>query len=204
MEEGGVAAGKSTAAARGAWIVCEDEASQSLRPPRARSWGRVGRTPVVRVRGRGSGRVSMAGMVCFRPGDRSRLIYSFRVHRGRKGEPKGFTWQDYRDLIVRAHNQLKGPIVLVWDNLRTHLMPRMKEFIAANEDWLTVFHFPSYAPDLNPQEGIWSLVKRTIGNLAAANLDQLAAAVKRSLRKTQYRPHLIDSCLIGTGLTLTN
>ncbi|MEV7163231.1 hypothetical protein AB0N60_14150 [Streptomyces microflavus] len=63
-------------------------------------------------------------MVCFRPGDRSRLIYSFRVHRGRKGEPKGFTWQDYRDLVVRAHNQLKGPIVLVWDNLRTHLVPQ--------------------------------------------------------------------------------
>ncbi|WUX71178.1 transposase [Streptomyces sp. NBC_01429] len=32
-------------------------------------------------------------------------------------------------------------------------MPQMKEFIAANEDWLTVFHLPSYAPDLNPQEG---------------------------------------------------
>ena len=54
VEEGGVAGGKSTAAARGAWIVFEDEASQSLRPPRARSWGRVGQTPVVRVRGRGS------------------------------------------------------------------------------------------------------------------------------------------------------
>ncbi|MFC9621273.1 transposase [Streptomyces sp. NPDC056930] len=173
-----------------------------MRPPRARSWGHIGRTPVVRVRGRGSGRVSMAGMTCFRRGDRSRLIYSFRVHRGRKDEPKGFTWEDCRDLIVRAHNQLKGPIVLVWGNLRTHLMPQMKEFIAANEDWLMVFRFPSYAPDLNPQEGIWSLVRRTIGNLAAANLDQFAAAVKRSLKKTQYRPHLIDGCLMGAGLTI--
>ncbi|WP_328983033.1 hypothetical protein [Streptomyces mirabilis] len=36
-------------------------------------------------------------------------------------------------------------------------MPQMKEFIAANEEWLTVFHFPVYAPDLNPQGGIWSL-----------------------------------------------
>ncbi|MEU9256651.1 hypothetical protein AB0D66_33395, partial [Streptomyces sp. NPDC048270] len=32
--------------------------------------------------------------------------------------------------------------------------------------------------DLNPQEGIWLLVKRTIGNLAAANLDQLVRTVK--------------------------
>ena len=61
MEEGGMAAGKSTAAAHSAWILFEDEASQSLRPPRARTWGRVGCTPVVSVRGR----VSMAGMACF-------------------------------------------------------------------------------------------------------------------------------------------
>ncbi len=81
-------------------------------------------------------------------------------------------------------------------------MPQMKDFIAVNEDWLTVFHFPSYATDLNPQEGIWSLVKRAIGNLAAANLDQLAAAVKRSLKETQYRPDHIDGCLMGTGVTI--
>lgn len=82
-------------------------------------------------------------------------------------------------------------------------MPQMKEFIEANEDWLMVFQFPSYAPDLTPQEGVWSLVKRTIGNLAAANLDQIATAVKRSLKKIQYRPHLVDGCL-GTGPTMDN
>ncbi|MDH6580817.1 hypothetical protein P3T29_006511 [Kitasatospora sp. MAP5-34] len=118
----------------------------------------MGRTPVVRVRGSGSGRVSMAGMSCYKKDQRSRLIYGFRVHRGRKGEPKGFTWKDYRDLILRARIQLGGPIVLVWDNLSAHLMPPMKEFIAANQDWLTVFQLPSYAPDLNPRKpsGHWS------------------------------------------------
>ncbi len=207
-----MAAGRSAAAAREAWLVFEDEAGQSMRPPRARTWGRVGCTPVVRVRGRGAGRVSMAGLSCYKPGQRSRMLYSFHVYRGRKGEKKGLTWQDhrvdghrrqdYRDLLIRAHNQLGGPIVLVWDNLRAHLMPPMREFIEASKDWLTVFQLPSYAPDLNPQEGIWSLVKRTIGNLAAANLDQLARAVKRSLKKIQYRPHLVDGCLAATGLIL--
>jgi hypothetical protein len=28
------------------------------------------------------------------------------VHRRRKGEPKGFTWRDYRDLILAAHHGL--------------------------------------------------------------------------------------------------
>jgi hypothetical protein len=36
----------------------------------------------------------------------------------------------------------------------------------------------------------------------AANLDGLVRIVKRKLEKIQYRPHLIDSCLAGTGLTI--
>ncbi|MFJ9840250.1 transposase [Kitasatospora sp. NPDC101155] len=78
----------------------------------------------------------------------------------------------------------------------------MQEFVQASKDWLTVFQLPSYAPDINPQKGIWSLVKHTVGNLAAADLDQLARAVRRSLKKIQYRPHLIDACLATTGLIM--
>ena len=33
-----------------------------------------------------------------------------------------FGWQDYRNLIVVAHNQLKTPVVWVWDNLNVHLV----------------------------------------------------------------------------------
>ncbi|MEU9121065.1 hypothetical protein AB0C96_14610 [Streptomyces sp. NPDC048506] len=90
MEEGGLAAGKATATACDGWIVFEDEAGQSMTPPRARTWGRVGRTPVVQVRGRGLGRVSMAGMTCYKPGERSLMFYAVREYRGRKGQPKGF------------------------------------------------------------------------------------------------------------------
>lgn len=171
-----------------------------MTPPRAKTWSRIGQTPVARVRGRGSGRISMAGMVCYKPGERSRLIYRLREYRGRKGEPKGFGWRDFRDLIVRARIQLGGPIVLVWDNVRLHLTAGIREFIDANAEWLTVFQLPSYAPDLNPTEGIWSLVKRDIGNLAAADLEQITCAVKRKLKMLQYRPEVIDGCLSGTGL----
>ena len=102
-----------------------------MTPPRARSWGRIGRPPVVRVRDRGSGQVSMVGMACYKPGERSRLIYAIREYRGRKDEPKGFGWREFRDLIVRARIQLGGPIVLVWDNVRLHLTTGMREFVDA-------------------------------------------------------------------------
>jgi hypothetical protein len=62
MEEGDLAADKSTAAALGGCIVFEDECGQSMRPPRARTWGRRGTTPVIRVRGGGTGHISVAGL----------------------------------------------------------------------------------------------------------------------------------------------
>jgi hypothetical protein len=39
-------------------------------------------------------------------------------------------------------------------------------------------------------------------NVAAADLDGLIRIVKRKLKKIQYRPHLIDGCLAGTGLKI--
>jgi hypothetical protein len=66
---------------------------------------------VVKVRGAGGGRVSIAGVACYRPGDRPHLFYQLRVYRRRKGEAKGFTWADYRDLILATHRALSAPLV---------------------------------------------------------------------------------------------
>ncbi len=73
---------------------------------------------------------------------------------------------------------------------------------ATSCSWLTVFLLPTYAPDLNPVEGVWSLLKRSVANLAATNLDHLVRVVERKLKKIQYRPHLLEGCLAETGLTL--
>lgn len=67
---------------------------------------------------------------------------------------------------------------------------------------LRVFQMPSYAPELNPQEGIWSLLKRSVANFVAADLTGLTRTVKRRLKKIQYRPQLIDGCLAETGLIM--
>ena len=203
MEEGNLAAGKRTAAALGAWIVFEDETGQSLRPPRARTWGRRGITPVIRVRAGGSGPVSVAGLACYRPGHRTRLIYRLHHYRGRKGQRKSFTWQEYRDLLTAAHHQLPGGnMVLVWDNLNVHLRAELRAFITA-QAWLEVFQLPSYTPDLNPVEGIWSVLKRgPLANVSFNRFAHLLQVIKHGLRRIQYQPDLIDGCLTGTGLSL--
>src|SRR3954466_10487573 len=65
--------GTRLAASTGAWIVFEDEAGATLRPPKARTWAARGHTPVVAVSGKG-GRVSMAALVCYRPGCRGPAV----------------------------------------------------------------------------------------------------------------------------------
>lgn len=68
--------------------LLEDEAGLSLRPPIARTWGRRGTTPVVRVPvGRGAGKVSTAVLACW------------RRHRS---ERQSLSWRGYRDQLVAA------------------------------------------------------------------------------------------------------
>jgi putative transposase len=158
---------------------------------------------VVRVTGGSNKRVSLAALIAVRPGCGARLIY--RVHRGRRSRDdrrKGFTEVDYARLLDDAHQQLGGPLVVVWDGVNTHVSRAMADLVAAR-DWLTVFRLPPYAHELNPVESVWSHLKRSLANLAKHDISQLAALVKTRLRRMQYRPGLLDGFLAGTRLDLT-
>ena len=147
-------------------------------------------------------RVSIAALIAVRPGRQPCLIY--RTHRGRRGgRRKGFTEADYARFLDAAHQQLDGPVVLVWDNLNTHVSQAMCELIAAR-DWLTVYRLPPYAPELNPVEAVWSNLKRSLANLTKQDIDQLTALVKTRLRRMQYRHGLLDGFLAKTALDLGN
>jgi hypothetical protein len=195
-----VAGGKRVAGRLNAWICFADEAGQTLHPAKATTWARRGHTPVVKVTAKGSVRVSVAGLVCYRPGQRSRLIYRTRTYRGRKTDPKGFREPDFADLLDAAHRQLGAPIVLVWDRLAGHKSARMRELIAARP-WLRVYLLPGYAPELNPVEKAWSVMKRSLANLPATTATALTTAVKNRLKRMQYRDGLIDGYLTATGLS---
>ncbi|MFG2395183.1 transposase [Streptomyces lavendulae] len=157
---------------------------------------------MVRVRGRSRRRISIAAVTCHKPGHRSRLIYRPRRDDGRRDGRKSFSWRDYRDLLIAAHQQLGGPIVLVWDNLNVHKAAGLREF-AASREWLTIYYLPPYAPDLNPVEGIWSLLRRGwLSNVAFHTPEHLVQRIRRGLRHIQYRSDLIDGCLAETGLTI--
>jgi putative transposase len=157
---------------------------------------------VVRVSGKGSGKVSVAGLACYQPGARARLFDWARTHYGRKGERRSLSEADYAHLVTAAHHQLHAPVILIWDNLNTHSSAAIRRFIEAHPDWLTEARLPAYAPDLNPVEGAWANMKNGLGNLAAADAGQLTAIIKNRLKSIQYRPAFIEAFLAQSGLSL--
>ena len=147
-----------------------------------------------------SPRLSLAALLATKPGHRPRLLY--RTHSSRRrsiGRRKGFSEVDYARLLDAAHRQLGDPIVLVWDNLNTHVSAAMAEIIAARP-WLTVFRLPPYAHELNPVEPVWAHLKRSLANLTKHNLAELTALVKTRLKRMQYRPALLGGFLASAGL----
>jgi hypothetical protein len=173
-----------------------------LRPPKGRTWGRRGHTPVVKVTGSSNRRVSLAALIAVKPGHRPRLIYRVHNNRRRGDKRKGFTETGYARLLDAAHQQLGGHLVVVRDNSNTHTSHAMAGLIAAR-DWLTVCQLPPYAHELNPAEPVWSHLKRSLANLAKRNLAQLTALIKTRLRRMQHRPGLLDGFLASTRLDLT-
>lgn len=66
-----------------------------------------------------------------------------------------------------------------------------------------MFYLPAYAPVVNPVEGVWSALKRSLGNLAPRGTDPLTVLAKSRLRHMQYRSDaLLDGFVTETGLIL--
>jgi hypothetical protein len=88
--------------------------------------------------------------------------------------------------------------VLVWDNLDVHKAAGLREFPEVR-DWLTIHYPPPYAPDLNPVEGIWSLLRRGwLSDIAFTNPEHLIQHIRRGLRHIRYRSDLMDGRLSST------
>ncbi|MFG3384018.1 transposase [Streptomyces sp. NPDC047999] len=105
--------------------------------------------------------------------------------------------------MTSARRQLGGaPLIVVWDNASTHHAKPLREFCERNSDWLTIVNLPAYAPDLNPVEGAWAHLKKSLANLAPHTIEDLTPLVKNRLRGIQRRPDVLDGFIAETGLTL--
>jgi transposase len=82
---------------------------------------------------------------------------------------------------------LRGTVILLLDNSSTHKGKTIEQFLDKHQR-LRIEYFPSYAPQLNPDEGLWTLAKRELANSCPENVDELMEDILGSIdgiRKSQ-------------------
>jgi transposase len=142
-----------------------------------RTWALKGQTPVIE-----------------RPGQRQSISAASAVNA--KG---GFWFATYEGalnaelfitLLKRMMTGRTRPVHLVVDGLPAHKRADVREYIASTNGKLSMHILPGYAPDLNPDELVWSHVKRTgvarnplrAGEKLSIRIDDQLRAVKRNRR----------------------
>ena len=86
------------------------------------------------------------------------------------------------------------PVHLVLDGLPAHKTTLVKTYVASTKGMLTLHYLPGYAPELNPDELVWSHMKRT--GAARAPLrrgEKLQAKIEAQLSAIKRMPRLIRS-----------
>lgn len=159
----------------GADIFFWDESGFRADSVHGKTWGVRGQTPVVRRPGQRQS-ISAASAV------NARGAFWFRVYRGALNA----------DLFIALLKQMmcrrKRPVHLVIDGLPAHKKACVRDYVNSTRGRLTLHFLPGYAPDLNPDELVWSHVKRTgtarrplqAGERLDERIDAELAAVKRN------------------------
>ena len=92
--------------------------------------------------------------------------------------------------------QIAGHLIVIWDGAPIHRSKAIKAFLSAGAAHrVHLERLPGYAPDLNPDEGVWSWLKRRLKNQCFQTLDTLQNAVLAAKEEFIQRPDLLLGCL---------
>jgi transposase len=145
------------------------------------TWGAKGQTPVVSVPGQRQG-ISAASAIS------SKGAFWFATYAG------GLNGELFITLLRRMMRGRRRPLHLILDGLPAHKTTAVTQYVAGLNGKLTVHYLPGYAPDLNPDELVWSHAKRTgHARRPLQKGEQLADRITAQLAEMARRPALVRS-----------
>jgi transposase len=167
------------ARAHGAEIYFWDESGFRADAVQGRTWGVKGETPEVRVPGQRQS-ISAASAVNSKGG------FWFTTYKG------GLKADRFVEFLKALMKHRKKPLELILDNLPAHKGPAVRKYVKSLNGKLTLNYLPGYAPELNPDELVWSHIKRTgTGKKPLKAGEQLQPRVDADLLALQNNPALI-------------
>jgi transposase len=194
MEADRLAARKKNATRLGAHILFFDESGFLLIPPVRKTWSPRGQTPIHRH---------------FYTHDRISAISGISVSPQRRHV--GLYCQlfdtnidcDIVCAFLRAVlRHLRGHVIALLDNGQIHKGGPMHRLVHRYAR-LHLEPFPPYAPELNPDEGIWRLLKQSLSNSRPDNSKHMMTLLSAELCRLARSPSLIKSCIRQADLPLS-
>jgi transposase len=97
--------------------------------------------------------------------------------------------------------QIPGPLLVVWDGAPIHRAQPVKDFLAQGAAArLQLEQLPGYAPELNPDEGIWNYLKHVeLRNLCCADLAELRLELSLAVKRLRHKRHVLRGCIAECG-----
>jgi hypothetical protein len=85
--------------------------------------------------------------------------------------------------------QIEGKLLVVWDGSPIHRGGAVKDFLASGAAHrVQLEQLPGYAPDLNPDEGIWKHLKCVeLKNLCCQSLSELKAELRKAKERLRHK-----------------
>jgi transposase len=158
-----------------------DESGFRADAVQGKTWGAKGQTPVVSVPGQRQS-VSAASAIS------AKGAFWFATYAG------GLTGERFVTLLRQMLRGRRKPLHLILDGLPAHKTKTVMYYVAALDGKLTLHYLPGYAPDLNPDELVWSYAKRTgTARRPLQKGETLAARVTSQLREIGCQPALVRS-----------
>ena len=146
-------------------VLFEDETELKRFPPLRRAWMPVGEQRSVAVP-RQNGKFALYGALDVRSGE----VIAEPYPKGRSDHTKAFL----RNVLGRV----EGEILLVWDHASWHISKSVRKLLDEC-DRLRVLLLPKRAPEVNPVEDLWRVLKNTV----AANVERPLDALKEACRR---------------------
>lgn len=117
---------------------------------------------------------------------------------------QAMTGLDSTDFLLQVGRYLGGKLLVIWDGGSIHRGEEIILFMSnGGSEFVHLESFPAYAPDLNPDEGVWNHLKNVeLGNLCCTSFPSLHKEINLGIRRMRRRPDLIKSFYAQAGLEL--
>jgi transposase len=169
------------ARASGGEVFFWDESGFRADTVHGKTWGVKGETPVVERPGQRQS-ISAASAV------NARGAFWYCTYQG------GLNAELFVALLRKMMRHRRKPVHLVVDGLPSHKTALVKAYIASTNGMLTLHFLPGYAPDLNPDELVWSHMKRTgVARTPLRAGDKLSEKIEAQLAVIKRTPELVRS-----------